>query len=103
MKDMIPALWPREDENTPVYLDAPSGTQMPEPVLDAINSYIASGMANRGGFFPRSLATEEMLLEARAKVSALLGASDHQIVFGQNMTSLAFALAASVGRDWHDR
>lgn len=102
MKDMIPALWPGEDGNGSVYLDAPSGTQMPEPVLDAINSYIASGMANRGGFFPTSLATEEMLLEARAKVSALLGASDHQIVFGQNMTSLAFAFAASVGRDWRD-
>lgn len=103
MKEAIPALWPGDDGQRPVFLDAPSGTQMPELVLDAINSYVGSGMANRGGLFATSLATEDMLLVARAKVAALLGASRHQIVFGQNMTSLAFALAGSLARDWNSK
>jgi cysteine desulfurase family protein (TIGR01976 family) len=83
-----------------VFLDAPSGTQMPQPVLDSMVEYIQGGMANRGGVFPTSLATEELLLTARQKTKALLGATEYEIIFGQNMTSLAFAAAASIRRSW---
>ncbi|UNB52942.1 aminotransferase class V-fold PLP-dependent enzyme [Mycolicibacterium sp. YH-1] len=98
LKQAIPALI----DNAPVFLDAPSGTQMPRTVLDAMNQYVTVGTANRGGIFPTSLETESLLLDTRRKVCALLGASDHQVVFGQNMTSLAFNAASSLRRDWAD-
>jgi len=74
---------------------------MPQPVLDAMQRYVRDGMANRGGIFPTSLATEQLLLETRRKTLALFGATHHQAVFGQNMTSLAFNVASSLSRDWN--
>ncbi|MGI9005744.1 MAG: cysteine desulfurase-like protein [Streptosporangiaceae bacterium] len=83
-----------------VYLDAPGGTQMPQPVLDAMKRYVIRGMANRHGAFDTSIETEEILARARDQVRALLGADGYVIVFGQNMTSLTFELATSLARDW---
>jgi cysteine desulfurase family protein (TIGR01976 family) len=85
---------------TPVYLDAPGGSQMPECAARAMSEYIRRGMANRHGAFETSEETEELLAGARRQVTALLGADGYVIVFGQNMTSLSFALATSLARDW---
>lgn len=101
LKASIPAL-NTDGHGHRIFLDAPSGTQMPHTVLEAMNRYIVGGTANRGGIFTTSLDTEALLLTTRDKVRALLGASRHQIVFGQNMTSLAFTAATSIARDWND-
>ncbi len=84
----------------PVYLDAPGGSQMPECAARAMSDYIYRGMANRHGAFETSVETEDLLARARQQVSALLNADGYAIVFGQNMTSLTFALATSLARDW---
>lgn len=84
----------------PVYTDAPGGTQMPQPVIDAMTGYVTAGMANRHGAFATSVETEELLARCREQVRALLNADGYAIVFGQNMTSLSFALATSLARDW---
>jgi cysteine desulfurase family protein (TIGR01976 family) len=84
----------------PVYMDAPGGSQMPECAARAMSDYIYRGMANRHGAFETSVETEELLARARQQVSALLNADGYVIVFGQNMTSLTFALATSLARDW---
>ncbi len=84
----------------PIYMDAPGGSQMPQCVLDAMADYIQGGMANRHGEFQTSLETDALLARARRQVSALLNADGYEIVFGQNMTSLTFALATSLARDW---
>jgi cysteine desulfurase family protein (TIGR01976 family) len=84
----------------PVYADAPGGTQMPQPVIDAMTGYITAGMANRHGEFATSAETEQLLARCREQVRALLNADGYAIVFGQNMTSLTFALATSLARDW---
>jgi cysteine desulfurase family protein (TIGR01976 family) len=85
---------------SPVYMDAPGGSQMPECAVRAMSDYIYRGMANRHGAFATSVETEELLARARWQLSALLNADGYAIVFGQNMTSLAFALATSLARDW---
>jgi len=97
---LTPALARDVRGHPPVYLDAPGGTQLPQPVLDAMNRYVTGGMANRHGAFDTSIETEEILARARDQVRALLNADGYAIVFGQNMTSLAFALATSMARDW---
>src|SRR5260370_11303597 len=83
----------------PVYMDAPGGSQMPECTARAMSDYIWRGMANRHCAFDTSVETEALLARARQQVSSLLGADGYVIVFGQNMTSLTFALAASLARD----
>jgi cysteine desulfurase family protein (TIGR01976 family) len=100
LRAAIPALQREVPGGLPVYLDAPGGTQMPQPVLDVLDAYVQAGMANRHGTFVTSIETDQILTRAREQVGALLGTSDHVIVFGQNMTSLSIALATSMARDW---
>jgi cysteine desulfurase family protein (TIGR01976 family) len=95
-----PALSRRVHGESPVFMDAPGGSQMPECVARAMSDYIFRGMANRHGAFETSVETEELLARARQQVSSLLNADGYAIVFGQNMTSLTFALATSLARDW---
>jgi cysteine desulfurase family protein (TIGR01976 family) len=95
-----PALSRLVQGKTPVYMDAPGGTQMPQPVLQGMSNYVRHGMANRHGAFATSVETDDLLDRAREQVRALLNADGYVIVFGQNMTSLCFALAASLARDW---
>lgn len=83
-----------------IYLDSPSGAQMPEPVLRALTDYIRNGMANRHGEFLTSEETEAAIHQARRAVADLIGGRHAHVVFGQNMTSLAFALATALARDW---
>lgn len=95
-----PALSRLVHGTVPVYLDAPGGSQMPARAQQAMSDYIRQGMANRHGAFATSVETEALLARARQQVSALLNADGYAIVFGQNMTSLCFALATSLARDW---
>jgi cysteine desulfurase family protein (TIGR01976 family) len=95
-----PALSRLVHGESPVYMDAPGGSQMPECAARAMSDYIYRGMANRHGAFATSVETEELLARARRQVTALLNADGYAIVFGQNMTSLTFALATSLARDW---
>ena len=65
-----------------------------------MSDYVRRGMANRHGAFDTSVETDDLLNRAREQVHALLNADGYAIVFGQNMTSLCFALATSLARDW---
>jgi cysteine desulfurase family protein (TIGR01976 family) len=54
---------------------------------------------NTHGNFPPSREVDRRMLEARAAVAAFLGASSGDTIsFGQNMTTLNFALSAAIGR-----
>jgi cysteine desulfurase family protein (TIGR01976 family) len=84
-----------------VFLDGPGGTQTPQPVLDAFTSYLGRDNANLGGAFLTSGRTGEMVDATRAATAEFLGAAQpEEIVFGQNMTSLTFALSRALGRTW---
>lgn len=81
------------------YLDGPAGTQVPRQVADAITHYYETANANTEGQFPTSRATDATIAAARSAAAAFLGApSGRTISFGQNMTSLAFALSHAFGR-----
>lgn len=81
------------------FLDGPAGTQVPRPVIDAISRYYETSNANSHGEFPTSRETDRLLSETRDAVAAFLGApSWRSISFGQNMTTLTFALSHALGR-----
>jgi cysteine desulfurase family protein (TIGR01976 family) len=67
--------------------------------MEGYERYLRTMNANEGGFFATSRATDAVIAEARAAMADFLGADDpREIVFGQNMTSLAFHLSRALGR-----
>ena len=81
------------------YLDGPAGTQVPEPVIEAISSYYRNANANTHGEFPVSRDTDRLLDETREAAAAFLGAPGWRTVsFGQNMTTLSFSLSHALAR-----
>ena len=87
------------DQNL-VYLDTAATTQKPQPVLDTLASYYATGNANihRGVYLLSEEATAAYDL-ARVKVQGLLNArAAHEIIFTRNSTESINLVAQSYGR-----
>ena len=81
------------------YLDGPGGTQMPRRAIAAMTDYLERCNANHEGAFPTSRESDEVLAEAHAAAADFLGASDaSEVAFGQNMTTLTFAVSRAIGR-----
>lgn len=84
----------------PVYADAPAGTQVPQPVIDAIAGGLVDTVSNLGGAFSASQASDAVVVAARRAGADLLGGEPDEIVFGANMTTLTFAFSRALARDW---
>ena len=96
----FPAL-ARTQEGCPVvYLDGPGGSQMVDLAIDAQAVCARSGMANRHAASSTSRETDELVDVARLGMARFLGAAPSGVVFGANMTTLAFALARTLARGW---
>lgn len=82
-----------------LFFDNPGGTQVPQSVADAVAQYLLTANANVHGAFATSQRTDQVVAAAHAAAADLLNApSADEIIFGQNMTSLTFALARALGR-----
>lgn len=101
IRGQFPALQVQLDGQSVAYLDGPGGTQTPQSVIDAMGRYLASGSSNLGGAFHSSRSTDETVAQARQAVADLLNAArPEEIAFGQNMTSLTFAISRAIARTW---
>jgi cysteine desulfurase family protein (TIGR01976 family) len=80
------------------FLDAPGGTQCPQSVIDAIGAYLRESNANLGGAFAASRRSDELVERAHATAAHFLGCRPEETIFGQNMTTLNFALTRAFGR-----
>jgi cysteine desulfurase family protein (TIGR01976 family) len=80
------------------FLDGPGGTQCPQTVIDAIADYLRESNSNLGGAFAGSRRSDELVERAHATAARFLGCQPQQTVFGQNMTTLNFALTRALGR-----
>src|SRR5436305_3022641 len=97
----FPALSRRIGERPAVFFDGPGGTQVPQRVIEAVSHYLAHNNANHGGYFATSRESDRLLAEAHRGLADFLGADDPAcVVFGQNMTSLTFALSRALARTW---
>ena len=99
VRSQFPALDLEVNGQPAAFLDGPGGTQVPERVIEAIKNYLVNANANTHGAFLTAQRTEQMLDDARAAVASLLGCDAREVVFGPNMTTLAFSLSRSIGRD----
>ena len=95
----FPALAQSVDGHPAVFLDGPGGTQVPQRVIDAMAEYLARNNANTGGAYPTSRNTDRMIAEARSAMADFLNCDSDEIVFGQNMTTLTFAISRALGRE----
>lgn len=102
VRHLFPALNqnPIDDAGTqPVFFDNPAGTQVPQPVIDAVtNAYIHHNMC-LGGEFEISRRSEEQVYLTRTRMAEFLNAArGEEIVFGPNMTTLSFGLSRAIGK-----
>ena len=101
LRRQFPALMQQVNGQSPIFLDGPGGSQVPQSVLSAMSAYLGYYNSNLGGAFFSSDKTVDLMNDARQAVADLLNApSKEQIVFGANMTSLTFSFSRAVSRDW---
>jgi cysteine desulfurase family protein (TIGR01976 family) len=79
--------------------DGPAGTQVPDEVIEAIAHYLREDNANVGGAFETSVRSGSLIAEARVAAAGFLGCSPGEVGFGQNMTTLNFALTRALSRE----
>ncbi|MEM5550607.1 cysteine desulfurase-like protein [Pseudoalteromonas neustonica] len=101
LRRQFPALMQQVAGKSPIFLDGPGGSQVPQSVLSAMSAYLGYYNSNLGGAFFSSDKTVELMTNARQAAADLLNApSSDQIVFGANMTSLTFSFSRAISRDW---
>jgi cysteine desulfurase family protein (TIGR01976 family) len=84
-----------------IFFDNPGGTQVAQPVIDCMQAYLVDHNANHGGAFETSRASDAVLDEAHAAMADFFNAARlEEIVFGNNMTSLTFAISRAIARTW---
>ncbi len=84
-----------------IFLDNPGGTQIAQPAIDRLLSYLTLHNANHGGAFATSRESDAILEEAHCAMADFLNAaSPHEIVFGANMTTLTLHISRSIARTW---
>jgi cysteine desulfurase family protein (TIGR01976 family) len=99
IRQQFPALHRVVNGRSPVFLDGPGGTQVPRRVIDAISHYLSTCNANHGGVFTTSVESDAVLRAGHEAAADFVNApSPHEIVFGQNMTSLTFHVSRAIGR-----
>ncbi len=95
----FPSLQLQVDGLTAAFLDGPAGTQVPTQVLQAIQNYLVHANANTGGAFLTSQRTDRMIEATRAAMADFFHSEKDEVVFGQNMTTITFAISRAIGRE----
>jgi cysteine desulfurase family protein (TIGR01976 family) len=81
------------------FFDAPGGTQAPDSVIEAMAAYLRESNANLGGPFETSRRSDALIVSAHHTAARFLGCDADEVGFGQNMTTLNFALTRTLGRE----
>ncbi|MFN8491833.1 MAG: cysteine desulfurase-like protein [Caldilineaceae bacterium] len=100
IRQQFPALQESYNGKPGIFFDNPGGTQVPQRVIDAFTDYFTRRNANTHGVFETSRRTDVVIEDARQAAAALLGAETDEVVFGNNMTSLTFALSRSLAAEF---
>ncbi len=99
VREQFPSLKLQVNRHAAAFLDGPAGTQVPQQVMDAVQNYFMSANANTYGAFLTSRRNDEMIVAARAAMADFFNCDANEVVFGQNMTTITFALARAIGRE----
>ncbi len=82
------------------HFDGPGGTQIPDPVADAMAETLRSAVSNRGRGTPAERRADDIVVGSRQAMADLLGADPQGIVFGRSMTQITMDIARTLAADW---
>ena len=99
VRAQFPSLQLEVSGHPAAFLDGPAGTQVPRQVMDAVQNYYLNANANTCGAFATSRSTDQIIADARAAMADFFHCDKDEVVFGQNMTTITFALARAIGRE----
>jgi cysteine desulfurase family protein (TIGR01976 family) len=99
VRAQFPSLQLQVNGHQAAFLDGPAGTQVPKQVMDAIQNYFLNANANTCGAFESSRRNDAMIAAARAAMADFFHCEADEVVFGQNMTTITFALSRAIGRE----
>ena len=99
VRAQFPSLQLQVNGHAAAFLDGPAGTQVPRQVMDAVQSYFLNSNANTCGAFATSRSTDAIIASARAAMADFFNCEAEEVVFGQNMTTITFALSRAIGRE----
>ncbi|HYL61629.1 MAG TPA: cysteine desulfurase-like protein [Candidatus Methylomirabilis sp.] len=99
VRAQFPSLRLQVNGHPAAFLDGPAGTQVPKQVMDAVQNYFLQSNANTCGAFATSRSNDAMIASARAAMADFFHCDKDEVIFGQNMTTITFALARAIGRE----
>jgi cysteine desulfurase family protein (TIGR01976 family) len=99
VRQQFPSLQTQVNGQPAAFLDGPAGTQVPQLVIDAIQNYLLHDNANTCGAFATSRRNDAMIAGARQSMADFFNCALDEVSFGQNMTTITFALARAIGRE----
>jgi cysteine desulfurase family protein (TIGR01976 family) len=99
VRQQFPSLQTQVNGQPAAFLDGPAGTQVPQQIIDAIKNYLLHDNANTCGAFATSRRSDAMIAAARQSMAVFFNCAPDEVSFGQNMTTITFALSRAIGRD----
>ena len=98
IRAQFPALSLTHDGRPRVYFDNPAGTQVPQQVLTRTTDAMVQCNANMSGNFRTSREATELSYQAHVAMADFYNAaSEREVVFGANMTTLTFMMTRVLG------
>jgi len=98
VREQFPSLQLQVNGQPAAFLDGPAGTQVPRQVMGEVQNYYLKSNANTCGAFATSRSNDAIIASARAAMADFFNCDKDEVVFGQNMTTITFALARAIGR-----
>jgi cysteine desulfurase family protein (TIGR01976 family) len=99
VREQFPSLKLQVSGHPAAFLDGPAGTQVPKQVMDAIQHYFLHANANTCGAFETSRRNDATIDSARAAMADFFHCDKDEVIFGQNMTTITFALSRAIARE----
>ena len=99
VREQFPSLKLQVNGHAATFLDGPAGTQVPKQVIEAVENYYVNANANTCGAFETSQRNDAMIAATRRAMADFFNCDANEVVFGQNMTTIAFALARAIARE----
>jgi cysteine desulfurase family protein (TIGR01976 family) len=99
VREQFPSLKLQVNGHAAAFLDGPAGTQVPKQVIEAVENYYVNANANTCGAFETSRRNDRMIAATRGAMADFFNCDASEVVFGQNMTTITFALARAIARE----
>ena len=99
VRGQFPSLKLQVNGHPAAFLDGPAGTQVPKQVIEAVENYFVNANANTCGAFETSRRNDAMIAATRKAMADFLNCDANDVMFGQNMTTITFALTRAIGRE----